>query len=331
MDAIQRYSGNVAILLPVDSSKDEKHRLLKFAEWLDETDRGWAAPDLRAYRDYLLRDAGLSPESVSVHLSTIRSRYRTLLLDRKLFFALIPSQASFAEHKALVDELIARIEAQIDPRMASVKTRSSQERPDSENLRLSRDQARALLLSPDTATLGGKRDRAIIAMLLCTGIREAELCDLRVDDLRQSIEGKPALHIRAGKGLKERLVPYGSMRWCLNDVAGWLRAAAIGGGYVFRGLRKGDHVRNTPLNERTIQKILERYPVLINDSIMVVRPHDCRRTYARWLYDAGVKVDAIRQNMGHETIEMTFHYIGQPGIADRLPPEALGDLGDGGF
>jgi hypothetical protein len=48
MDAIQRYSGNVAILLPVDSGKDEKHRLLKFAEWLDETDRGWAAPDLRA-------------------------------------------------------------------------------------------------------------------------------------------------------------------------------------------------------------------------------------------------------------------------------------------
>jgi integrase len=323
MSELERYSQN-SILHVVAKNKDVTHRLRKYVAWIDAEGVGWAAPDLRAYRDHLLFDEELAPESVAVHLSTVRSRYRELLLNRKLFFSLVPPQSSFAEHKALVDELIARIEAAIDPRSAPLTTRTRQDRPDSENLRLSRDQARELMIQPGQvylSPLAALRDRAIISMLLCTGIREAELCSLQVQDLHQTLEGEPALHVRFGKGSKERLVPYGSLKWCLNDTVRWLRAADINERYVFRGLRKGDHVRKTALNERTIQKILARYPIEVDSRSVVVRPHDCRRTYARWLYEAGVKVDAIRQNMGHESIEMTFHYIGRPDIADRLPPE----------
>jgi integrase len=325
MTDLERFSGNHAVLLSKSGSKDFTHRLRKYVAWIDATGFGWAAPDLHAYRDYLLHDEQLTPESVAVHLSTVRSRYRELLLDRKMFFSLVPPQSSFAEHKALVDELMARIEAAIDPRSAPLTTRSRQDRPDSENLRLSKDQARELLAQPraNPGPLASVRDRAIISMLLCTGIREAELCALQVQDLRQTLEGEPALHVRLGKGSKERLIPYGSLKWCLNDTVSWLRAANIVDRYVFRGLRKGDHVRETALNERTIQKILARYPIEIYGQLVTVRPHDCRRTYARWLYEAGVKIDAIRQNMGHESTEMTFHYIGQPGIADRLPPEVF--------
>ena len=323
MSEIQRFSGGADILLPESGSKDLMHRLRKYVAWMRAAGVGWAAPNLRAYRDFLLDDERLSPESVAVHLSTVRSRYRDLLLDRQMFFSLVPPQSSFAEHKALVDELIARIEAAIDPRSAPINTRSRQDRPDSENLRLTRDQAREFLGQTlfNPSPLAGMRDRAIIAMLLCTGIREAELCTLQVPDLHQKLEGELALHVRLGKGSKERLIPYGSLKWCLADTVAWLRAADIADRYVFRGLRKGERVRKTALNERTIQKILARYPIEIDGRVVAVRPHDCRRTYARWLYEAGVKVDAIRQNMGHESVEMTFHYIGQPGIADRLPPE----------
>jgi integrase/recombinase XerD len=190
-------------------------------------------------------------------------------------------------------------------------------------LRLTRSEARELLNLPDAATLAGTRDRAIIAMLLCTGIREAELCSLEVVDLRQKLQGELALHVRFGKGRKARLVPYGALDWCLPMVAQWLRRADIHGGPVFRGLRKGDTVRKAALNERTVEKILARYPIIIDDRLRVVEPHDCRRTYARWLYDAGVKVDGIRQNLGHESIEMTFRYIGPPDLADRVPPKVF--------
>jgi integrase len=311
---------NARILLPENPGKDQRHRLQKYIDWLNGVGAGWAMPQLNHYRDYLLQDAGLSPESVAVHLSSVRSRYRDLLLDRDLFFSIVPPQSSFGERKALVDELITRIENAIDPRSAPVKTRSKQDRPDSEQLRLTHEQARELLYAPDTGKLGGLRDKALISILLCTGIREAELCALEVPDLTQRLVGAEALHVRHGKGRKERLIPYGAMKWCLPFTRQWLNAAKITDRYVFRGLRKGENVRQTALNERTVQKILARYPLWIDGQLTVVRPHDCRRTYARWLYDAGVKIDAIRKNMGHDSIEMTFAYVGDPGVDDRLPP-----------
>lgn len=48
---------------------------------------------------------------------------------------------------------------------------------------LSDPQARALLKAPTDTTLKGKRDRAILSVLLYHGLRRAELCSLRVKDL----------------------------------------------------------------------------------------------------------------------------------------------------
>ena len=59
-----------------------------------------------------------------------------------------------------------------------------------------------------------------------------------------------------------------------------------------------------------------------------VKPHDLRRTYARLLFDAGMKVEAIKQNLGHANIETTLHYIGQLDASDRKPAAVLNyDLG----
>jgi site-specific recombinase XerD len=52
----------------------------------------------------------------------------------------------------------------------------------------------------------GLRDTALIAIALCTGARRTELANLEVRDLRQRLGGELALHIREGKGRKERLV-----------------------------------------------------------------------------------------------------------------------------
>jgi integrase len=66
-------------------------------------------------------------------------------------------------------------------------------------------QARALLNAPDSETLKGKRDRAILSTLLYHGLRREELCLLKVRDLtaRRGVQ-----HLRVhGKGGKTRYLP----------------------------------------------------------------------------------------------------------------------------
>lgn len=66
-------------------------------------------------------------------------------------------------------------------------------------------QARQLLHAPDSQTLKGKRDRALLSTLLFHGLRRAELCSLKVRDIT---ERKGVLHLRVhGKGGKTRYIP----------------------------------------------------------------------------------------------------------------------------
>src|SRR5262249_24605923 len=66
-------------------------------------------------------------------------------------------------------------------------------------------QARQLLHAPSDETLKGKRDRAILAVLLYHALRRTELCSLRVEDYSPR-RGIMTLRVR-GKGGKIRYVP----------------------------------------------------------------------------------------------------------------------------
>lgn len=322
---------NLTVLVPPNSEKDEKSRLTLFATYLNDNRQPWYSPDLAAYRDYLLtdyrgvEDRPLAPSSVQAHLSTIRGRYRALVRSEKLrnwLYAMTPSDASPSDRKAVVDEIVERIRNAIDPDSARVKTRTRQDRPDDESLRLTAKQASALMKAPGTDTLKGLRDTAMIAYLLCTGLREAELCGLDVRDLRQTFGGELAVHVREGKGAKERLVPYGDLTVCLRIAERWLVAAGIESGPVFRGFYKGNkNIRSTRITTRAVNYLLEEYPIMIDGTLRSVRPHDLRRTYARRLYESGTDLLAIRDNLGHADTRTTLTYIGEMDVERRSPPE----------
>ena len=70
---------------------------------------------------------------------------------------------------------------------------------------LSDQQVRILLDAPDSKTPKGKRDRAILALLLYLGLRRGELCALNVGDLHLD-RGEWRLSVR-GKGGKRRSLP----------------------------------------------------------------------------------------------------------------------------
>ena len=87
--------------------------------------------------------------------------------------------------------------------------------------------------------------------------------------------------------------------------------AGIRDGPVFRGFyRDGQTVRPGRLTVRAVQDVLGAYPIVVDGTLVTVKPHDCRRTYARRLYEAGADVVAIQQNLGHGDLKTTLAYIG---------------------
>ena len=303
----------------VRHNKDEISRTRNYVGWLQQKGQSPLHPDLAGWRDSL----EIAQVSKGSYLSTIRAAYRRLLRDdrfRSLAYEYARSAGleTPADQKAFVDELDLRIRNAIDPDSSPVEVIKEQDEADEKHLRLTQPQAEAFLEAPGVTTTMGLRDTAIIAILLCTGIREGELRDLEIVDLRKHLGGELALSIGNGKGNKARMVPYGELEWCLIIVDRWLAEADIKDGPAFRGLYKGGHrLRPGKIGLRSIAEILAQYPISVNGEKVVVKPHDCRRTYARRMHDAYVKLAAIQQNLGHTDIGTTLGYIGELDAGQR--------------
>lgn len=341
MRAITLPSGNRNVLMPDEPNKDVQSRLGLFIEWLDHQGAKWFQADLAAYRDFLLKPHHISvkrgigrgqlktvpaksPATVSAHLATIRGRYNALLISnpvRQGFYDMAPANLGASDRKAFVDEVLARLQNAVHPTTARVKETTKQDEADSDHLRLKPSQAESLIKAPGVESLTGIRDTAMIALTLCTGIREAELTALDVDDLRQTYDNELSLRVRHGKGDKQRMIPYGALDWCLIYVDKWLSVAGITSGAVFRGFyRGGKVVRPDRLTTRSVNDILNSYPITIEGKQRAVKPHDMRRSYARLCYDAGMDMLRIQQNLGHASLETTQLYIGALGGEQRRPP-----------
>jgi integrase/recombinase XerD len=342
-NALQPVKLGNQVLMPDDPNKDQQSRIQRFMDWLDMMNLSWhSIPSLQPYCYYLQREgkirgdgsAGLAPATINAHLSTIRSRYRALVNDMGIRSQLMEAtrQAAsqsdqvqtFADIKGVVDEIYLRLERGIIQSAVKANETISQDTPDSEFPRLTAEQAQEMLSLPGGRTLQGKRDTALLGLMLTTGIRAEEASSLVVADLRQTFGGELSLHIRHGKGDKERLIPYGEMDWILAVVESWLSAAGITFGPVFRGFYKGyKKVRKGALSTRAIQDIVSSYTIVSDGQLITLTPHGLRRTYARILYLAGMDPGKIQQNMGHENIQTTFDYIGTLDASDRRPPNAV--------
>src|SRR6266851_9492841 len=93
------------------------------------------------------------------------------------------------------------------------------------------DQSRTLLQTSCLETARGKRDRAILALLIGCGLRRAELVGLRTHDL-QIREEHWVIADLIGKGKHIRTVPVPV--WAKRAIDGWTEAAGINSGRIFR-------------------------------------------------------------------------------------------------
>jgi hypothetical protein len=89
---------------------------------------------------------------------------------------------------------------------------------------LTAEQGQALWQAPDHQRLKGKRDRALLALLLACGLRQHEAVALRLDHLQQREEHWAIVDL-VGKGGHVRTVPVPD--WVRTELDDWLAAAGI--------------------------------------------------------------------------------------------------------
>ena len=221
---------------------------------------------------------GLDSRSVARHLVTIRHFFRFALMEEY---------------------------TQEDPATTIQSPKFRQNLPEF----LSLTEVERLLQQPDTSTVVGLRDRAMIELMYSCGLRVSELCGLRVSDLRMEDGCLRCI----GKGNKERLVPVGKQ--ALAIVNKYLRDS--------RPKLLGDasspslflHQKGGAMHRITFWKMLRVYgrkAALRKE----VTPHMLRHSFATHLLDGGADLRSVQMMLGHADIATTQIYTHV--VEDRL-------------
>jgi len=159
--------------------------------------------------------------------------------------------------------------------------------------------------SPDGETLKGKRDRAILAVLLGCGLRRRELADLDFDHL-QKREAHWAIIDLIGKGGHIRTVPLPD--WVKAAIDEWAAAADICTGKVFRCVCRAGKHWGEGVTERLVWHVVKDYAKKIG--IAQLAPHDLRRSCAKLCHGAGGELEQIQFLLGHVSVQTTERYLG---------------------
>lgn len=167
-------------------------------------------------------------------------------------------------------------------------------------------QARALLDAPDSLSLKGKRDRAILAILLYHALRRDELCKLKVKDIQQERRG--VLHMKvSGKGGKTRYLPIHPVVSRLIheylEVAGHGQEESCP---LFRSLSNNRSMsKNVALTADAVYKIVQFY----SDNLgFRVGAHSLRATAATNALENNADIAKVQEWLGHANISTTRIY-----------------------
>jgi site-specific recombinase XerD len=183
---------------------------------------------------------------------------------------------------------------------------------------LTAEQAKSLCQVPDSRTLKGKRDRALLAILLGCGLRRREVAELDVARLQQR-EGHWAIVDLVGKGRHIRTVPVPT--WVKSAIDVWIAAAGVTAGRLFRCVCRAGTTWGDGVTERVIWHVVKECAK--KAAIDKLAPHDLRRTCARLCHEAGGELDQIQFLLGHVSVQTTEKYLGckqrlQNAVNDRI-------------
>lgn len=164
---------------------------------------------------------------------------------------------------------------------------------------LSTAEVGALLAAPDRATWIGRRDHALLATVLQTGMRVSEVTALR----RRDVVLGTGAHVRChGKGRKERCTPL--TRHTVEVLAAWLAERGGGDDDAVFPTRRGN-----ALSPDSVGDLVDRHVAVASQhpgwTAKRVTPRTLRHTTAMTLLAAGVETSVIALWLGHEHIRTT--------------------------
>ena len=116
------------------------------------------------------------------------------------------------------------------------------------------EQSIALSRAPDGNKLKGKRDRALLALLLACGLRRHEAVGLRLEHLEQREEHWAIVDLK-GKAGHVRTIPVPD--WVMEELCNWLNAAGIERGRIFRRVTKMGRVLGEGMTEKAVWHIVK--------------------------------------------------------------------------
>jgi integrase/recombinase XerD len=143
--------------------------------------------------------------------------------------------------------------------------------------------------------------RAMLMMLYSTGVRRAELCHLKVEDIDS---GRMLVHIRHGKGGRDRDVPLSpTLLDTLREYWRWMRPKT----YLFPGTEKGWRA-DKPITAKMVWEAC-RQAAQRAGITKPVRPHLIRHSFATHLLEGGADLPTVQALLGHADLKPTSIYL----------------------
>lgn len=141
-----------------------------------------------------------------------------------------------------------------------------------------------------------KKERAIVELLLSSGVRVSELTALRVEDINRNDH---SVHVRCGKGGKGRIT-YTSDVALRHLQEYWLARKDDGEMAFYNG-------HHEPLNAGGVRFLLRKLGK--RAEVDNVHPHRFRRTFATKMASSGMDIQDIKTLLGHSSINTTMGYV----------------------
>ena len=168
---------------------------------------------------------------------------------------------------------------------------------------LVQEEMQALLDAPDPSTRAGVRDRAMLHLAVCAGLRVSELTGLRVEDVAPQ---SASIRIR-GKGRRERALPL--WKTTATALRAWL---AIRGPVASPELFV--NARGEPFSRWGVAYVLRRHTEAANRKCSTlhgkqVSPHVLRHTCAMVVLQATQDIRKVSLWLGHSNLTTTEVYV----------------------
>jgi integrase/recombinase XerD len=162
------------------------------------------------------------------------------------------------------------------------------------------------------------RHRTILMTLYAKGMRRAELCRLRTEDIDKE---RMVIRIPHGKGDKAREVPLSPK--LLDQLRIYYRSLKVKSGWVFPSLQ--ERHRGEPMTDKAVWHACESASRRAGIT-KHVHPHTLRHSFATHLFDSGAELPVVQTLLGHADPRDTMIYLEVSTRKLRAAPNPLDTL-----